>query len=71
MKSNSQFQIIQQGQIQDLVIKGENGFLGVLREVSGTVQFDEKIATMQKELENANEKKLTLNNTLDEINKKL
>ena len=54
-----------------MVIKGENGFLGVLREVSGTVQFDEKIATMQKELENANEKKLTLNNTLDEINKKL
>jgi hypothetical protein len=29
-----------------LVVKGESGFLGVLKEVSGTVQFDEKMAKM-------------------------
>ena len=37
LKSDAQFQIIQQGQVQDLVIKGENGFLSILKEVSGTV----------------------------------
>ena len=46
LRANSQFQIIQQGQVQDLVIKGEKGFLQILREVSGTVKFDEKLGDM-------------------------
>lgn len=46
LKANSHFQIIQQGQVQDLVVQGEHGFLSILQEVSGTVQFDEKLAKM-------------------------
>lgn len=71
LKADSQFQIIQQGQVQDLVVKGEQGFLSILREVSGTVQFDEKLAKMQLALTDASEKKQTLQSTLTEIKSKL
>ena len=57
--------------MQDLVIKGEHGFLSILKEVSGTVQFDDKMAKMQQALTDANDKKQTLQTTLAEINSKL
>ena len=72
MRSNSQFQIIQQGQVQELVAKGESGgFLNILKEVAGTVKFDDKMAKMQVSLKEAKEKKNTLGSTLGEILTKL
>lgn len=72
LRSNSQFQIIQQGQVQDLVAKGESGgFLNILKEVAGTVKFDDKMEKMQVSLKEAKEKKNTLDSTLGEILKKL
>ena len=53
------------------MIKGESGFLGVLKEVSGTVQFDEKMAKMQAALTESTEKKQVLNTTMVEINAKI
>jgi chromosome segregation ATPase len=53
------------------VVKGESGFLGILKEVSGTVQFDEKMAKMQMALTEASYKKQVLSTTLGEINAKL
>ena len=40
-----------------MVVKGESGFLQILKEVSGTVQFDEKLAKMQSALSEAALKK--------------
>ena len=40
-----------------MVVKGESGFLTILREVSGTVQFDEKMKKMEAGLSDANIKK--------------
>lgn len=57
--------------MQDLVAKGENGFLAILKEVSGTVQFEEKMTKMQQALTEAGEKKETLKLTLTEISAKL
>ena len=57
--------------MQDIVAKGENGFLAILKEVSGTVQFEEKMAKMQQALTEAGEKKETLRSTLTEISAKL
>jgi chromosome segregation ATPase len=72
LRSNSQFQIIQQGQVQDLVAKGESGgFLNILKEVAGTVKFDDKMEKMQVSLKEAKEKKNTLDSTLGEILTKL
>ena len=41
-------------------MKGESGFLAILRDVSGTVQFDEKMAKMKLALTDAGEKKAAL-----------
>ena len=57
--------------MQVLVAKGENGFLAILKEVSGTVQFEEKMTKMQQALTEAGEKKETLKSTLSEISAKL
>ena len=43
--------------MQDLVVKGEDGFLGVLKEVSGTTKFDQKLEEMQHALVEATQKK--------------
>jgi len=43
LNSNSQFQIIQQGQVANLVSRGESGFLEMLKEVTGTQAFDDRM----------------------------
>lgn len=58
--------------MQDLVAKGESGgFLNILKEVAGTVKFDDKMEKMQVSLKEAKEKKNTLDSTLGEILTKL
>jgi chromosome segregation ATPase len=58
--------------VQDLVAKGESGgFLNILKEVAGTVKFDDKMEKMQVSLKEAKEKKNTLDSTLGEILTKL
>ena len=53
-------------------MKGESGgFLNILKEVAGTVKFDDKMEKMQVSLKEANEKKNSLNITLGEILTKL
>ena len=54
-----------------MVVKGESGFLNILREVSGTVLFDEKLSKMEAALTEANMRKQALNATLEEISEKL
>ena len=54
------------------MVKGESGgFLNILKEVAGTVKFDDKMEKMQTSLKEAKEKKNTLNTTLGEIFTKL
>jgi chromosome segregation ATPase len=36
----SQYQIVEQGKVQSLVDKGEQAFLDMLKQVTGTAQFD-------------------------------
>ena len=42
-QSSLSYQIVEQGKIQSLAERGEFGFLELLKEVTGTVQFDNKI----------------------------
>ena len=42
-QQNIKTQVIKQGQIQEMVLKGETSFLDMLREVTGTRVFEEKI----------------------------
>jgi structural maintenance of chromosome 3 (chondroitin sulfate proteoglycan 6) len=40
LSGQSQFQIVQQGEVEKLVQRGENGFLDMLKEITGTASFD-------------------------------
>ena len=60
LSSNSQFQIVEQGKVQQLVDKGELGFLEMLKEVTGTAQFDNKISGMNRSIDDAQGKKRQL-----------
>ena len=48
MANKSQFQIVEQGKIFDLVEAGEQGFLDMLNVVSGTSTLDQRIGDMNK-----------------------
>ena len=50
MSNLSQYQIVEQGKIQSLSEKGEDGFLEMLKQVTGTTQFDQKIGGMTKSI---------------------
>ena len=50
--------------MQDLVVKGESGFLSVLQEVSGTIQFEDKLTKMESALGESEGKRATLQQTL-------
>ena len=53
-------------------MKGESGgFLNILKEVAGTVKFDDKMEKMEVSLKKVNEAKNTLTITLGEIFTKL
>ena len=53
-------------------MKGESGgFLNILKEVAGTVKFDDKMEKMQVSLKKVNETKNALSTTLGEIDTKL
>jgi structural maintenance of chromosome 3 (chondroitin sulfate proteoglycan 6) len=71
LQSHSQFQIIQQGQLQSLVQRGEQGFLDMLTEVTGTRVFDQKLENLEKGLQDAAVKKDALHSVLREIELKL
>ena len=60
LNTQSQFQIIQQGQVQQLVSRGEVGFLEMLKEVTGTKSFDERMEKMKSALDEAKGKKTVL-----------
>ena len=51
--------------------KGEAGFLEMLKEVTGTAQFDHKIESMMKSIEDAQGKKRQLQEVLSQIKEKL
>lgn len=57
--------------MQDLVARGESGFLEMLKNVTGTVAFDKKLEKMQGALEEARVKKSALQAILTEIEAKL
>jgi len=65
LSCHSQFQIVEQGKVQQLVDKGEAGFLEMLKEVTGTAQFDQKIGSMTKSIDDAQGKKRQLQQVLD------
>ena len=67
----SSFQVIRQGEVQDLASKGEGGFLRLLEHVAGTSLFDEKLSKMDTSLQEAFNKKATLAEVLSEIEQKL
>jgi chromosome segregation ATPase len=46
----SSFQVIRQGEVQELATKGEAGFLRLLETVAGTSIFDYKLAKMDVSL---------------------
>lgn len=46
-----------QGKVQQLVDKEEAGFLEMLKEVTGTALFDQKIGSMMKSVDEAKGKK--------------
>ena len=71
LSSNSQFQIVAQGKVQQLVEKGEAGFLEMLTEVTGTALFDQKIGNMVKSIDDAQAKKTQLHEVLLQIKGKL
>ena len=57
--------------MQELVDKGEAGFLEMLKEVTGTAQFDEKIEGMNASIADAQGKKTQLQQVLLQIKEKL
>jgi chromosome segregation ATPase len=59
-KAQSQFQVIKQGQVQEMVQRGEASFLDMLKEVTGTRLFDEKLQKMEQALADAEVKKQSL-----------
>lgn len=60
-----------QGKVQQLVEKGEAGFLEMLTEVTGTALFDQKIGSMVKSIDDAQGKKEQLQQVLLQIKDKL
>ena len=71
MSNLSQYQIVEQGKIQSLSEKGEDGFLEMLKQVTGTTQFDQKIGGMTKSIAESQGKKEQLKQVLVQINEKL
>ena len=55
---------MEQGKVQQLVEKGELGFLEMLKEITGTAQFDSKIQGMNKSVDDAQGKKNQLHQVL-------
>lgn len=49
--SQTQFQIVQQGEVEKLVVQGEDGFLKMLKDVTGTSTFDNRLEKMNSVLE--------------------
>lgn len=54
-----------------MVEKGESGFLEMLKEVTGTAQFDHKIGSMLKSIDDAQVKKNQFKEILEQISDKL
>lgn len=71
LSSSAQFQVVAQGKVQELVDKGETGFLEMLKEVTGTAQFDQKIDGMAGSIRDAQGKKQQLEQVLVQIKGKL
>ena len=71
LSSSSQFQIVEQGKVQNLVDQGEQGFLEMLKQVTGTSQFDVKIGGMSKSIQDTSAKKDQLRQVLTQIKEKL
>lgn len=63
--------MVAQGKVQELVDKGEAGFLEMLKEVTGTAQFDQKIEGMNSSVREAQGKKTQLQQVLLQIREKL
>lgn len=71
LSGQSQFQIVQQGQVEELIAKGEEGFLKMLKEVTGTESFDSKVDKMTQVLKECNSKKEQMDNILEAISGRL
>lgn len=63
--------MVAQGKVQELADKGEAGYLEMLKEVTGTAQFDSKIEAMGKSMLEAKAKKEQLQEVLQQIKSKL
>ena len=56
-----------EGKVQQLVERGEAGFLEALRECTGAATFEKKIGAMHKSIEDAQKYKKQLDNVLAQI----
>ena len=71
LQGQSQFQIVQQGQVERLVAQGEEGFLKMLKEVTGTEAFDSRVDKMHSTLNECNQKKQQMDKILEAIRTRL
>ena len=71
LQGQSQFQIVQQGQVERLIAQGEEGFLKMLKEVTGTEAFDSRVDKMQSTLNECNQKKQQMDKILEAIRTRL
>ena len=71
LQGQSQFQIVQQGQVEALVAQGEEGFLRMLKEVTGTESFDSRVEKMSSVLNECNAKKQQMDKILEAIRSRL
>jgi structural maintenance of chromosome 3 (chondroitin sulfate proteoglycan 6) len=62
---------VQQGQVERLVAQGEEGFLKMLKEVTGTEAFDSRVDKMQSTLNECNQKKQQMDKILEAIRTRL
>ena len=71
LSCSSQSQIVQQGQVERLTNQGEEGFLRMLSEVTGTEVFDQRVGKMKGVLGECNTKKEQMEKILADIEKRL
>jgi len=71
LSGQSQFQIVQQGQVERLIAQGEEGFLKMLKEVTGTESFDSRVDKMTQVLSECAAKKEQMDKILDSIKARL
>ena len=62
---------MQQGQVERLIVQGEEGFLRMLSEVTGTESFDSRVEKMTHLLGECSSKKEQMDKILDAIRKRL